>query len=143
MMNNPIVRLWHSSGLGVILLCKSGIRYTNQTGGYACLHPDAEGVYVPLNDSMWGMENALNKYFTGPKLGGWCHEGIDEETASDIDSLLRKSHLTERLSVDRDRLTDSHEAWIHVNIAPKEDSEYTQYAGVDTDKGILTWENSD
>ena len=39
------------------------------TGGYACLHPVAEGVYVPLiePDSQRHQETKLYEYFTGSK----------------------------------------------------------------------------
>ncbi len=56
----PIISLWHTKGLGVIFLYESGIRFSNQTGGYACLHPEAEGVYVPLNDEMVNQEDELH-----------------------------------------------------------------------------------
>jgi hypothetical protein len=47
-MNTPLIRLWNTGGIGLILLYPSGIWYTNQTGGYSCFHPEVEGMFVPL-----------------------------------------------------------------------------------------------
>ena len=140
--DKPTVYLWHSKGLGVILLYESGVYYSNQTGGYACLHPAAEGVYVPLNNAAVDQETQLFAYFTGSKWAGWCNEGIDQETADYIDSVLAKSPYTRMLKVNRDRLEDSHEAWIYVKVVRNaDDAEIICELGARA--GILTWENSD
>lgn len=44
----PLVELWESEAYGAIVPCSSGVRWTNQTGGAHCAHPEAEGVFVPL-----------------------------------------------------------------------------------------------
>src|SRR6478735_2795556 len=51
----PTIELWESVGLGLIVEMPSGVLYSNQTGGFSCLHPSAEGVFLPLgNDhSFW------------------------------------------------------------------------------------------
>lgn len=47
-MSTPMISLDYIGGLGIIILCPSGVRYTNQVGGVATLFPEVEGVYVPL-----------------------------------------------------------------------------------------------
>jgi hypothetical protein len=112
----PIIRLWHGPGLGLILLGESGVLYTNQTGGYACLHPAAEGWYVPLVDSRYDQDAALKAYFGGPPWNGACATGITNADADFVDRLLQSSSVSAFLRVDRERLTNSHEAWLHVVI---------------------------
>lgn len=36
--------LWSFNGLGLIIKYPSGVIYTNQAGGYACLQPQEEGI---------------------------------------------------------------------------------------------------
>lgn len=129
-----------NQGLGVIVLGPSGAVYSNQCGGYACYHPDAEGIYVPLGDS----PDEFEVHFYGPdsKWRGRCFDGIDEETARFIDA-----HLQSRvfggavcISVDRVRLADCVEAWVHVVIAENADARLSAHGGK---RGVLTWRNSD
>src|ERR1043165_5256239 len=110
----PIIRLEQDDLFGIIIAFSSGVKFSNQVGGYACLHPEIEGVYAPLNNTVVNQVGELLAYFTGPKWRGWCMEGIDEETADVIDSVLSQSHYSRRLRVDRNRLADSCEAWVHV-----------------------------
>jgi hypothetical protein len=112
----PIIRLWHGPGLGLIVLGESGVLYTNQTGGYACLHPAAEGWYVPLVDSRYDQDAALKAYFSGPPWNGGCATGITNADADFVDRLLQSSSVSAFLRVDRERLANSHEAWLHVFI---------------------------
>lgn len=144
-MDKPRIELWNYSGLGLILLHETGVRYSNQTGGYACLHPEVEGAFVPLSDRLSTQHIELNQYFVGPKWGGWCFQGIDTETAEFIDGVLQGDRETEQLRVDRRRLDDSHEAWIYVNILPRADDEqrYPLFDGFPSGRGVLIWENSD
>lgn len=140
----PLVQLWCGQRLGLILLRSSGVYYSNQTGGYACLHPLVEGVFVPVHGDESDMEKRLSEYFTGPKWNGWCCDGIDEETATFVDGVLAQCHLTKEIKVDRNRLRDSHEAWVYVDYAnPTEADWRSEISGFGTCKAVLTWENSD
>ncbi len=47
-MSKAIINLYQFSGIGLIVSHPTGIVYTNQTGGYACLSPEFEGAFVPL-----------------------------------------------------------------------------------------------
>jgi len=123
MTSKPRVLLYDARGLGCIILWPTGIEYSNQTGGYACLHPTAEGFYVPLFNELFDQEALLRRHFEGPKWRGFCDRGIDEETALEVERILDAALPTRELglTVDRERLADSHEAWIHVNVPAQRD----------------------
>jgi hypothetical protein len=137
-MNPPrfTIDLYEHEGLGLIIACPSGVSYTNQVAGYACQHPELEGVYVPLPASAC---EELYSYFTGPKWNGRCYNAIDEETASFVDAILARLDLGCCLRVDRDRFAESWEAWIQVKISMNS----VLWLGLDEGTGVLTWENSD
>ena len=107
----------------IIIICKTGFVYTNQTGGYGCNHSEIEGSLMPV---CGGISSELENHFCG-KWNGWCNDGIDEATAKFIDSLLTECSWL----VDRNKLKESQEAWIFVNDTVTEM------------RGILTWMNSD
>src|SRR5262245_43932351 len=129
----PLMRLWNMTGIGLIVKRSSGVLYTNQTGGYVCLQPMEEGVFVPLTQTLEGRaiepERLLYEYFTGPKWRGHCANGIDDETADFIDDVLSKTVDTAFITVDRSRLKDSHEAWVHVDVASQPDEPPSTYDG--------------
>ncbi|MGI8654247.1 MAG: DUF6210 family protein [Pyrinomonadaceae bacterium] len=143
-MSKPVIHLWLLDGIGLIISHPSGVSYSNQTGGYACLHPEMEGAFIPLIDELINQQAKLLEYFTGSKWNGACFRGIDEETAGFIDEVLGSSLYTKRLKVNREKLADSHEAWIHITILTddKED-ELKEFNGFSSDSGIVTWSNSD
>jgi hypothetical protein len=143
-IQKPIIRLWQVNGIGLIIAHPSGVIYSNQTGGFACNHRKMEGVFVPLANSDVDQQAELEAYFTGPKWRGHCYNGIDEETAGVIERILKSSFLTSTLKVDRERLLESEEAWIHVNIST-ETGEGESYAIDDFPggTGVITWDNSD
>ena len=149
----PLIELWEGVGLGLIIEWPSGILYSNQTGGTACLHPEVEGVFIPLRndcerdgDRLLSPENELLEYFEGPKhRGTGAIRGLDTDDAELITSVLAKWQL-HQLAVDRTRLGDSHEAWVYVVI----EGELAGGDGLPLRgfpahplKGILTWSNSD
>ena len=145
----PIIELYNNKGIGLIIAHLSGVLYTNQVGGYACLHPEIEGVFTPLEDDFGKLEYKLSNYFVGPKWKGWCYQGIDAETADFIDKHLHSWKPTSRLSVDRAKLKESCEAWIWVKIDSNDfvktpNGIYeSDFRGFDSKSGILTWQNSD
>ena len=150
---NPIIDLMFSKGIGLILLFPCGIRYHNQAGGYACLQPTEEGVFVPLWEELIDQEIMLHKhFFDGPKWQGGCMNGIDTEDADIIDNILNLSLHTRHIKVDRIRLKESYEAWIYVDVvtqpdgnAKSSDSDVPDFpmAGFGACKGVLVWANSD
>ncbi len=145
---------------GLIVLCSSGVKYTNQTGGTACLSPIEEGVYLPFFDDLHDQGAALMSYFTDTKIYTTGTVGINDIDAEFIDSILNVGDFTKYLRTDRERLQDSHEAWLYVNIHFKSEisdfgfrGEVTNKEQIDTimsplygfngSKGVLTWINSD
>lgn len=159
-IDKPLIVL-HSLGedcLGLILLCSSGVAYTNQTGGLYCTHPSAEGVFMPIGTG--AQQAALAHVF-----GGGASSAIDAREADLIDEVLSRSDDTNILSVDRERLTDSHEAWVFVTVAPHPSryprlplvgsaetyadphspirQSFSPIFGFGGARGILTWPNRD
>lgn len=120
--------------LGLIILGPTGVSYYQQCGGFSCDERLAEGSLVLLNKNVLKDGNwhktlpPLAEYFTSEKWHGWCDDGIDSETADFIDKHFEWSEH-QIIKVDRNRLHESCEAWIHVKI-------YYMPA-------ILTWPNSD
>jgi hypothetical protein len=140
----PLIQLFYTAGVSLIIPCHSGVLYSNQTGGHGCLHPEVEGVCVPLFPEGARLEEKLGDFFTGPKWQGWCSEGIDSETADYIDTALEESDRTKEMTVNRTRLNDSHEAWIHLNIPDSKTAhELSIFRGFNQRNAILTWSNSD
>ena len=151
----PIIRLYDSVGTGLIIEHESGVLVSNQTGGTSCLDPDVEGVFIPLRNDysedsgeFMSPEIELTKYFEGGKHGGaGAVTGIDLDDVAFIESVLKRVRLCPPISVDRNRLSESHEAWIHVTISGGEsnDEDLAAFTGFGPypRSGIFTWANSD
>jgi len=152
---SPIVHLYQSAGIGLIVPAPTGIRYSNQTAGTYCEHPVVEGFYVPLrNESEEGAfdgprsrefkspEHALVEYFCGRKYEGTgATHGIDDEDADAIEAILAGYFLDEVLRVDRSRMAESTEAWIYVVVL--KDDHVFDGCGPYPRRAVLTWKNSD
>jgi len=84
------VRLYELNGMALIVSASTGIVYVNQTGGHACYQCSQEGYLVPLGPEEREREalDALRAHFMGPKWSGWCNEGIDAETADEIEAII-------------------------------------------------------
>ena len=141
---------------GVIFLVPSGVVYEHQSGGYACLHPSAEGVFAPLpagnilNVASWSEE--VSAYFTGEKWYGGCVDKIDGETADFLDGMLARLGGCRAIRVNREQFCESWEAWISVTIgactAPERKTlEHKIYCWgdgfPDICEAMLIWPNSD
>lgn len=147
------IELWEHVGLGLIIDWPSGVSISNQTGGTSCLAPEAEGVFVPLRNDctekerkLVSPENELYKYFVGHKYSGTgATNGIDEEDAKEIESILSKTKIFPNIKVDRKMLSQSHEAWIYVLIGDDEPCDPPLFFGFGPypRSGVLTWQNSD
>jgi hypothetical protein len=144
-MSKAVINLLQLDSIGLIISHPTGVVYSNQTGGYACLSPQFEGAFIPLNDPLVDQQTELERYFIGSKWRGHCYNEIDEETADFVDEVLASTYVTKRLKVNRDKLTESHEAWIHVVILPPDDREddLQEFHGFSSNFGVLTWKNSD
>lgn len=98
-----------------------------------------EGVFVPVNFDCLPeifsdtVEYKLSQIFLE------C-EKVDFTRAEAIDTLLASRYETRGISVDRQRLEQSMEAWVYVDVEP------AQSNPIECDgplKGVLTWPNSD
>jgi hypothetical protein len=123
---------------GLIIRHSSGVIYTNQAAGYACLHPEMEGVFCPLPIRPGKTElHLLHRHFKGQV------NSITAEDADVVDAILRRNGHA-YLKVDRARLNNSYEAWVYVTISGELDSLFKAVlSGFGECEGILTWPNSD
>lgn len=121
---------------GLILLCPSGVVYQNQSGGIHCIHPEAEGAYIPLPTHWKPVQDPLEDlWFPNNDPGGLV---LVEEF------LQSGSHLPE-LFVPRvvNSSTEYGEAWVPVTIRPGAHTllvNLDEYAGKE---GFLVYLNSD
>lgn len=130
-----LIHLHEFDGVALIVKTPSGVRYTNQAGGYACSHPELEGVLVPVPLKVGRPEvDALQQHFHG----SW--HALQPNDADVIDGVLWRYDLG-FLSVDRDLLDQSYEAWVHVRIDPAGAREL--FDAPDWRSAVLTWQNSD
>lgn len=150
MNSHPTIEVWDTVGLGLIIRYPTGILISNQTGGYACLHPAIEGIYLPLsNDYMettkqfLSPEIELMEYFIGDKYQGTgAVKGIDKEDVEKITVILTKYGLHHFIKIDLELLSESHESWIYVNILADKEVALLKNFKFPL-KGVLTWANSD
>lgn len=88
--------------LGIIVLCNSGVIYSNQVGGVFCLQEEAEGAYIPVEQL---------KTFLPPHRNNNCGS-ID---ADDFDEYFSECDSNSALCGWRvDRSKHSYEAWVYV-----------------------------
>lgn len=84
----------------------------------------------------------LEAHFRGPKHGGGgAIHGIDADDADVIDAILARARGTWS-RVDRSKLRQSHEAWIHV-LLTGDDQGLLEGLGPYPRPAVLTWPNSD
>jgi hypothetical protein len=133
--------LLHDAGLGVIIECPNGVIFSNQTMGNSCWQAEMEGVFVPFDaEESW---LRLNSYFEGPKYSGnGAMHGLDDQDADLIDAVVLDARIQGPVVVDRTRLKESHEAWVHVLLEGEERALFAGF-GPFPRRGVLTWPNSD
>jgi hypothetical protein len=117
-----IVELDDFPDLGLIIKAPTGVRYSNQSGGYACEHPETEGFFVPLRTRAGRSELTT---LAGMFRGAWNR--LDDVRADSVDGALRRHAITS-IRVDRSMLSESREAWVHV-IVSAVDNEYAPPCG--------------
>lgn len=145
----PIISLADTIGTGVVIAFPSGVVFTSQVAGTACLNPELEGIYVPFgNDCLAdgrkfiGLELDLVSYFSGPKYqGDGACSGLYTEDAAVINALLSKHRVLDWIEVDAVRLHESREAWVFILV--KKDSFMASDFSAYPISGVLTWSNSD
>jgi len=134
-IQKPLIDLHEFDSLGLIISFPSGVIYTNQVGGYANLHPEIEGIFVPLSIGHKKILFALQQHFNG----NWYH--IEKSDAEIVNRLLRSDGF-DFIRVDEDKLEESYEAWIYVDVEELSEM-FPLLKGFGKAKGVLTWQNSD
>jgi len=147
------IDLFEHIGTSLIVSWPSNVFYCNQTGGHCCLQSEYEGILVPIGNrfsyteqKLESPEVDLSDYFCGPphRGQGATYEGLSNEDVDFVNSVLQKYRLDNSLSVNLEKLSSSHEAWIYmwlndlVNVGPY----YNGFAPYPRE-AVLTWENSD
>lgn len=125
----------------LIYLTNSGVIYETQANGFACDHPSAEGVLIPLKGFL-SHEPKLYKYCCNIGADKW--DLIDTEF---VNSSFRHDFCYE-IRVDRESEQETMEAWVPVvlkKVAPQ--FGYTPFSPLenfpDEFKAIFIWENCD
>jgi hypothetical protein len=145
------VSLHEAVGTGLIIKAKTGIVWTNQAGGVSCLQPECEGLYVPfgndvsLDGRLISLESALFELFRG-EVGGMSFAEVGWARSFE---LALKRYAAEHwrpfaeIELDRARLGESVEAWVHVIYRPMQFHVPFEGLGEPPFEAVLTWTNSD
>lgn len=133
------VILWDMCGAGLIVPRSSGVRFSNQVGGGACFQRSLEGIFIPINQDS---QRGDYVHTLEAKLMGIFHDIVTMggTQADQIDSVLAESELTKGIIVDRGRISESCEAWVHVAV---EETSLSAFKGFGNFGAVLTWPNSD
>ncbi len=135
------IRLYDLRAVMLVIEHPSGVVYANQAGGTNCLQPEREGVLVPLELE----PSRLAALF------GTASSEISPAIANAIDKLLAAGPGTSSLRVDRARLAESYEAWVHVigespplvRDVDATETFFGEWYGFGSLRGVLTWPNRD
>jgi len=113
-----------------VLAVGEGERLTNQSGGFACRHPEIRGnvlVSGASKESLQIASDSLESFFCSDKWGGWCCEKIDKETARVVDAIF--GTIYPGFETDKSKYKKSMEAWV--------------WGKLDGKPVVAVWENSD
>lgn len=137
------IKLWNVPDVVMIVLETSGVVYENQVKGNCCMPETAEGILAPLSPdypvdargrpAVDTLEERLGRVLLGLAR-------LDAQAADAVDAILSEYRETAGIRVDRQRLGDSGEAWVHVEVAP---NEWLPLQGFGHCRAVLTWNNSD
>jgi len=125
--------------LHLIVAHPTGVRYSNQCGGYLCAHPCVEGFLIPLGQFAIAQElyDFFDRHFQGHGYPGsmtWSETALSELRSIVARVVCWRTFETHRdevehLELDDERIEECMEAWIPVR---------TPYG-----QGFITLENSD
>lgn len=142
----PRVLLYSLFEPALVIAWKSGVVYQNQVRGTFCDQLELEGILAPLDFEPSEVEELMR--ITTEQYS------ISEELADQIDAMLHRRLSIKFISVDRERLKESCEAWVFVKLGampaedscdsyPREDNYYGDLFGFAGCRAVLTWANSD
>lgn len=134
-----LIDLTELSGAALIVPEKTGVFFTNQVNGHICEQPQLEGFLIPINNDRFAddpefLESLLFNIFDD------YYGKFTEDKANEIDEILSRFPETKGINVNRDRIDESVESWVHV-VA--QETDFSCYKGFGEIRGILTWQNSD
>jgi Family of unknown function (DUF6210) len=135
-----VVELYFFEGLALIVPGATGIIYEQQ-GCNMHRQRRLEGFFVPLLVHLpppCDIANQLSLYFDGPKWWGECCWGIDDETADFVERALSNMPGLADIKVDRTKLDESMESWIHVRVSG-DGSPKILYGATEEHAAVLTW----
>nr|WP_243436214.1 DUF6210 family protein [Acanthopleuribacter pedis] len=133
--------MYNLNGVGVVIKKQTGVIYSNQVGGHSCLQPKIEGVFLPLDTDHLPEDYRDSNLNALENLDWQAQSGNLTVTLADqVDAILARHNFSTGILVDRRKLEDSYEAWVHVTLSPSRDSVYQGPARME---GVLTWPNSD
>ncbi len=123
--------LGRGTDFGIIITRKTGIVYENQCGGLSCSHLRHEGAFVPIDSGSVDID------FMGEA------DYVSPEDADKIDVAFLENTNGLVVTVDRERIKESREAFVYVNVSTKDGEKYPLIENVENEKGVLVWLNSD
>jgi hypothetical protein len=141
-----MVNLMGHTGTGLILEHPTGITYVNQAGGNYCLQPSCEGIFVPWANDIEGDSPKLISAELALSDLPWeiASSKMTPADADRVDAVLRAEPEFQGIRVDRDRLAESYEAWVHVVIEPSHRLGDAVYGVAPFPRtAVLVWTNSD
>jgi len=115
----------------LIIHWPTGVEFEVQSGGLGCYQMRTEGFSLPLNKGDELMERLM-------ALHPGCARSMTSGEADSIDEILVSFGIP--LRVNRTRLRDCYEAWVHVDVV---ETTGWYLAGLTGKTGILTWQNCD
>ena len=143
-MPRRIVRLWSMPDeVMLVVECPSGVVYENQVGGSACWQAQLEGALSPVDISPESSRRIMELF------DPYDPQGIPPARADIIDAILAAEPGARTLRVDRERLDECWEAWVHVvlespsSVVTVDDGFLGAWFGFGAARGVLTWPNSD
>jgi hypothetical protein len=135
-----IVNMECGNDVFLIVKKQTGIAYSNQCGGTACLHPQQEGYLIPL-----GIEYEWNiPCINDCAYGLIINESEHNKTIDEINECIKEISGELNISLDTSLINESHEAWVHVKAKvrnPRFSWPITTEPG--EFDAILVYENSD
>lgn len=124
------VELWNVDSPGVIVEIPTGVRWSNQTGGTACNHPEVEGVFVPMASVQPDPDPFIDEWgrpYDRDAVAAWL-------LAADLDDVFEP----------REEADEMAEAWIPVRVrAFIPDGRAIQLQTFWGKNAIITYPNSD
>lgn len=136
----PTVELWPFDELSPMLIVElpSGVTFTNQVGGVACLHPIVEGILLPLPVRPPLADDPLLNWYE-------CDPPKPSEIESRLEAINRWLKWADLDNVLEPRIdAPLSEAWIPVRVASQLAHPYEELLGAFRGaNAVVTYGNSD